>query len=1258
MTTDPPTPDPTEAKPPAWINPYVGPRAFDTQEQRFFVGRDEEIKILEGQVLARRASLFFAQSGAGKSSLLRAGLIPALTSPVEIGRGQRTRREQKMDVLPILTIGGLPDRSQLSIPNLYIFNALTKLLPNAALADLAGLTLTAALAAFFAGRPITAPSLLLIFDQFEELFTHYADHWPAREDFFQQVAEALNAYESLHVLFTMREDYIAELTPYVTLLPDQLRVRFRLERLKRDAAITAVIIPAARAGRIFPQPVAEALVDNLRRTQLTSSKPPVGRAPQAENVAADTGISRNQPALGDYVEPVHLQIVCQRLWEGLPPERTTILPEDVEEFGDVDQALMAYYNEALRRTIQATGVNERRLRAWFHDELITPARTRGLVYRGATTTADLDNGAVDELNNTYVIRADIRGNDTWYEIAHDRLIDPILIANAIWLATYANPLVTPTQTWLQSGRAPARLLTGERLVEAQTYAERNPNDLLPAEQEFLTESTRQQALADAQARQAAQRRRNLAIATILVIVLLAGLTFWALLNAKEARTQKLIADDQSATAVAAQGTAVAEAENAQHAEATAEARRIEADTQAQIALSRQLAAQAQSHLDDQPDLALLLALAANQITTTVEARGGLLTALEHTPALTTYLRGHTNRVWGLAYQPQGNWLASGGEDGSLQLWNPTTGHPVDGLQPTNPDGHIRALAVAPHGDWLASGNLDGTIALWNLAATPLVSTSLLIHQEQVNGLAFSPNGQLLASASRDGLALTKLATATAPGTTKWLDPAGSSSAAFSPDGRYLAVGHDEGAVMLWNLASHQPVTLALRPGPILSVAFSPDSQRLAYADAKALVLLSDLAARQPITLSGHTDRVQSLAFSQDGALLVSGSRDHSVRLWDGQTGAALGAPRWGHRDAVLSVAIRRDGQQIATGGADHTVILWQRTDAPRLAQPLTRHGDEVWSVAFSPDGRWLASGSKDQTITLWDRQANQPIPLGSLNGAVRSLAFSPDSATLASGDTTGAIVLWHPLNRTAPLARLTHQPNVFVGSVAFSPDGHTLASGGFDGTVLLWDLAATPPISTVLGVQEGQIWTVVFSRDGQHLLAGSDKGVATMWDVTTQEISAMFLYEQPLLSVALSPDGQYVAGGSADSNVILWDVQSQARVATLVRHTRPVYSVAFHPDSTMLASTGLDQTVVLWDVNTRRMIGEPLVGHSKPISALAFSPDGRALATASDDQRVLLWDVDLASWQARACRIANREFSDAEWELYFGNAARQIVCST
>jgi formylglycine-generating enzyme required for sulfatase activity/Tol biopolymer transport system component len=374
--------------------------------------------------------LLYAQSGAGKTSLLNAKLIPML------------RDEEGLEVLPVARVRGeVPEEVQPEqIENLFVFNTLLDWMESGEdPTHLVGLSLSA----FLQERPRPKdeegqPTLrVVIFDQFEELFTLYPERWTEREGFFAQVADALSKDSFLRVLFVMREDYLAQLDPYVSLLPERLRNRFRLERLRREAALAAVTGPLVDTERSFASGVAESLVEELLK------------------IRVETRVGETVEVPGEFVEPVQLQVVCRGLWEELPleateitlvgatpldlqafeepsPEVTEITLEHLRRFGDVDQALLTFYERALDSTVQQAKVGERKLREWFERDLITPMGTRGTAYRGAESTGGVPNVAVDVLESQHIIRAERRAGARWYELTHDRFIRPIQRSNEAW----------------------------------------------------------------------------------------------------------------------------------------------------------------------------------------------------------------------------------------------------------------------------------------------------------------------------------------------------------------------------------------------------------------------------------------------------------------------------------------------------------------------------------------------------------------------------------------------------------------------------------------------------------------------------------------------------------------------------------------------------------------------------------------------------------------------------------------------------------
>jgi formylglycine-generating enzyme required for sulfatase activity len=412
-------------------NPYVGPRPFEEREQRRFFGRDWEADELVSLVVAHPAVLLYAQSGAGKTSLINAKLIPLL------------RDEEGLQVMPVARVRGeVPKEVQPEqIKNLFVFNTLSGWMESEAdPAQLVGLSLSAFLFGEAEGWPRPKdeegqPTLrVVIFDQFEELFTLYPERWTEREGFFAQVADALSKDPFLRVLFVLREDYLAQLDPYVALLPERLRTRFRLERLRQEAALAAVKGPLMDTERSFAPGVAEGLVEELLKIRVET------RVGEAVEVA------------GEFVEPVQLQVVCQSLWEELPSDVTEITQPHLRAFGDVDQALLTFYERALRNAVQQAKVREGGLRAWFGRDLVTPMGTRGTVYRGAKSTGDVPNVAVDALESQHLIRAERRAGARWYELTHDRFIGPIQRSNEAWRAARR-------QRWLRiAGGAMAGLI--------------------------------------------------------------------------------------------------------------------------------------------------------------------------------------------------------------------------------------------------------------------------------------------------------------------------------------------------------------------------------------------------------------------------------------------------------------------------------------------------------------------------------------------------------------------------------------------------------------------------------------------------------------------------------------------------------------------------------------------------------------------------------------------------------------------------------
>jgi WD40 repeat protein len=689
--------------------------------------------------------------------------------------------------------------------------------------------------------------------------------------------------------------------------------------------------------------------------------------------------------------------------------------------------------------------------------------------------------------------------------------------------------------------------------------------------------------------------------------------------------------------------------------------RNEANDQANIALSRQLAAQAELKANSDPQLATLLSVAAYDAKDTPEARSNLVRQLDRLQHIVRFLSLHIGRVSRVAFSPDGRTLVAAGEEDTV-LWNITKGARLatlpnaSGTVAFSPDG--RKLAVAgeknivlwdvterrhlatlptdsedspksvpiawsPDGRTLAIGGVDYTkIVLWDVAKRKQFAT-LTVHipgqtAPATNGasaLAFSPDGQTLAADGPNGgdIVLWDVAKRIQVADLRGGHTRGIFSLAFSPDGRTIASGGHDARIVLWDVAKRKQLATLDADGDVLDVAFSPNEDTLASADGGKHVILWDTTRHtRNATLTGHTDAVQSVAFSPDGRTVASGGADENVVLWDlaGQSHIVF--------DTLPSgpVVFSTDGHLRASGDGKN-VIVWDIAHHTRLATLPDAGTPEV----FSPDGRTLVAAS-EKNVTLWDvtqrRQlATLPDVTGTLGSGLPS-ALSPNGRTLAIADPEDKnIILWD-IVRHAQLATLTQDSGVF--SLAFSPDGDTLASGGVN-EIVLWDVARRTQLSTLPG----------------HNLASGVQGVAFSSDGHTFASTAL--------------DQAMTALGCAGCNVILWDLSQRTEIATLSGHTSMPLDVAFSPDGSMLASATADE-VILWSVAQRAQLSTMTDGSSP----LAFSPDRQTLASGSGDGTIL-WDVDVTSWRSKLCAVAGRDLSKEEWETYLTGRPYQPTCS-
>ncbi|MFI0809400.1 nSTAND1 domain-containing NTPase [Streptomyces echinatus] len=1143
--------------------PYPGLSAYTTQDAGRFFGRERATDALVERVFGRIGHgplLLVAPSGAGKSSLLNAGLVPALRRPggFPMAGADRwpvitlTPTAHPLDELlerTAKTLGGDLDLTAARLderPETLLTAARTH-------ADTAP-----------AGRrPPPPPRLVLLVDQFEELFTLCPDEAERRA--FVRVLRTLAApppapgYDPAVVVLGVRADFSGRCLDLPELAPvfaDGLHVLPPMTTAELCESITR---PAELAG-IGLEP---GLIPVLLRDAGLTGEPgaqsiPSGALPLVSHALLATWRHR---------------------------EADTLTVAGYESTGGIQGAVARTAEDAFAQLYPAEQQTIRRILSRLVRVSDGTGTTRRRVGRASLMSQLADAEGADTALDVFVRARLVTVDSDSVEITHEALLHswPRLRA---WIDADRAGLLVRQQLahaaaqWEREGRDPSALYRGTRLDSVRSWTgERDGlGPLGPVEKAFLGASRAEEETR----RRLARRQVRLRQALVATLVVLLG------------------------CALAAGGLAYRQ--------------RSDALAQERLARSQALAARSTLLAGGRPEASMLLAAEAYRTEPTATARGALLST--QAEPFAARLDGHHGPVNAVALAPGGHLLATGSSDGTVRLWRLTDHRTTATL--TVP-GRIRSIAFAPDGRTLAVTATAGPVRLWSPGRSTR-ATLLPADTRAARAVAFSPRGHTVAVAAADGAVQLWDTAGTPRRTARLTGHSGQVDAlAFAPDGGLLASAGADRTVRLWDPGSaRRAAVLRGHTDEVLGLAFTPDGQGLASGGVDRTVRLWDVARRRATaTLTGHSDDVNAVAYTPDGTTVISASGDGTTRLWDVRSGRLV-TTLTGHTDYVMSVAVDFTGTLLATGGFDQSVVLWDLRGRILAARPFTEvsgvayrpdgrllatadadHTVRLWdpargrgrpttlagsrgsvtTVAFTPDGGTLASAGSDGTIVLWDVAARRPrAVLHGHRGAVFALAFSPDGRTLASAGADRTLRLWDvPGRRT--LAVLTGHTD-YVNDVAFSPDGHTLASAGDDLTVRLWDARTHRGLATLTG-HTGAVRGVTFDPDGHTLASCGNDGTVRLWDTARHRLLVSLTgHAGSVRGLAFSPDGRLLASSGNDRTVRLWDVPGRRPWATLTGHTNAVWGVAFAPDGRTVASSSNDGTVRLWSLDTRARLTE------------------------------------------------------------------------
>ncbi len=578
--------------------------------------------------------------------------------------------------------------------------------------------------------------------------------------------------------------------------------------------------------------------------------------------------------------------------------------------------------------------------------------------------------------------------------------------------------------------------------------------------------------------------------------------------------------------------------------------------------------------------------------------------------------GHTLKVNCVVFGPDGLWLASGGADNSIKIWDVTTGRELRSLP--GHTGWVNALAVSRDGRWLASGSNDRSVRIWDVTSGQELQI-LTGHSGAVVSLAFSADGRLLASGSADNsVRLWDLQAGRErqilKGHTGWV-----TSLAFSNDGKLLASGGADRLIKLWDTASgRERDKLSQHNDRLTALAFSLDDEFLASASADGKVCQSRIGSIQTC-FAGKPNGSAVVALSLIGGTLKSAGADGSITFWDGKLGkekrTALSA---GDEPNIMTgAAFSADGNVIATTTGNRTVSLLSG-ETGKLLRTLESRSTGFYAVAASSDGKWLASGSNDRSVRLWQTSTGRELPrLSGSSGWITSISFSPDNRLIASGSLSGEVKVWDLRGGREAYSLATDLGS--INAVSFSHDNKWLAAAGVQHKIKIWDVATKT--SRVLTGHAGEITGISFSPEGNLLASSSTDKTIRMWDpVSGQALKILANLPDQVNAVSFSPDGKSLAAAGADKTITIWDISSGQLLKSLRGHNGEILSLAYSADGKLLMSGSSDHSARIWDSVSGSEL-HSLAQGSGNVNSVSFGNDGSWVLAGDDDGRMTVSDA-------------------------------------
>ncbi len=1218
-------------------NPYKGLSAFQERDAIDFFGRELLVEQLSQRIRQPTASgeaRFLAvvgPSGSGKSSVVRAGLFPNLR--------RFSADWYLMDMLP-----GAHPMSEFE--SLLYSLMLGEDIP---LNEIINSDTTGMHRAVDAVLGNFRSELVVLIDQFEEIFTNTLEASERRHFLDSLVYAVTNPNSRLRVVITLRADFLDMPLndPAIGALLKK-RVEFVTPMTEQELH-DAIVKPAERVGLQLEAGLAEKIISDLQEQ--------AGMLPLLQFALTELYNNRdrsnNTLTLNSYISNDGVVGAMTRRAD----EIYLRMPQEMRE---------AAQQTFIRLVALGEGTADTKRRVPMR-ELLSINPTAGLIEQ-----------TLDRFQKRRLLTfdRDTTTREPTVELAHEILIRRWDVLKE-WInqnrdeIRLQRQLAAEARDWRNNQNDKSYLATGLRLNNFRQLEHSKFVKLSGAEREYLEASVNLQAAIE-------RRKRNISrglwITALSVIVIVSMLALAAFTNERIAKENEIRANANrrlaESNALRANSNELKALENAE----LASLREQQAMLEASRARSANAAGVAVRLMETGSiDIAALLVNEALKAADIFRARSIALAVLQKENQSVSMI-GHLSTViqefpgvtlQAVALSPDGSSVVTGSNEGRIQFWNPLTGQ-ADGTPIPAHSGTVQTLVFNNTGTQFVSTAVNGEVYLWDVATRQF--EALEGHRGTVQ------------------------------------------SAAFSPDGQSIATVGNDGRVLLWNIATKTPREIETFGAEVLAVAFSHDGTRLAWAVEREIIVWDLQADALLYTLIGHTSDVFSIAFEDADRFLVSGSADRTVRIWSMISGDVSGEPLQ-HTGQVQTVKLLYDSRIIVSGDSAGEVAIWS-INGQRLTTLRGLEGRPIWNIAWDGTHQHLTIAGEINRVMVWDfsspYQLAQTLPLGielpmptaryidgddarfitvgsifenqaavniwsgtSLVGSEAlqtddenyiGFAISPDGQTVVGVNPQSAIVRFFDSTTGQKQSGDVPLPSEDPAIVTFSPDGTQIAVGTKDGDIYLLTRADDIwKVRVEVIRSENRIYALAFDPTGKFLASGHGDARVRLWDAATGQAigEPRAGHTMAVISLTFSPDGVWLASGSRDGTVILWPASGDtSQPLVLEGHTGWVSTINFHYDDRVryMVTGGHDGFAYLWDMSLAlpNRLGNGFNMRDE-VGAAVFNTDGSKLMVSAGVleesltaavPRVLMWDTDINAWRAALQRIANREMSLEELQYY------------